>query len=68
VATPDFFIIDDPYGNTLNDWKGSGNDIKLNAETFFSWLKPERERGIKWGHFLTRPDEAVDWKAPAKKS
>jgi hypothetical protein len=59
VATPDFFIIDDPYGNTMNNWKGSGNDVNLDAETFFAWLKPERDRGIKWGHFLTSPNDAV---------
>jgi hypothetical protein len=67
VASPDFFIIDDPYGDTLNDWKGSGNDIRLDAETFYNWMKPERDKGIKWGHFLKLPDEAVDWAPPSKK-
>jgi hypothetical protein len=67
VANPDFFIIDDPYGNTLNDWNGSGNDIKLDAETFYSWLKPEKNRGIKWGHFLKRPADAADWVASSEK-
>jgi hypothetical protein len=59
VASPDFFIIDDPYGNTLNDWKGSGNDVRLSAEIFYSWMKPEKDRGIKWGHFLKAPEDAV---------
>jgi hypothetical protein len=60
VASPDFFIIDDPYGNTMNDWKGSGNDIRLDAGTFYDWMKPEKDQGIKWGHFLKCPHDAVD--------
>jgi hypothetical protein len=60
VAAPDFFIIDDPYGDTLNDWKGSGNDIRLDAETFYNWMKPEKDRGVKWGHFLKIPAEAKE--------
>jgi hypothetical protein len=66
VANPDFYIIDDPYGNTLNDWKGSGNDIRLDAETFYNWMKPEKDHGVKWGHFLKTPQDAVDW-VPSKK-
>jgi hypothetical protein len=67
VDSPDFFIIDDPYGNSLNDWKGSGNDIKLDAETFYNWMKPAKDRGIKWGHFLKTPKDAADWTSPAKR-
>jgi hypothetical protein len=66
-ASPDFFIIDDPYGDTLNDWKGSGNDIRLDAEVFCNWMKPEKDRGIKWGHFLKTPGDAVDYVASSKK-
>jgi hypothetical protein len=60
AASPDFFIIDDPYGDTLNDWKGSGNDIRLDAEIFYNWIKPEKDQGVKWGHFLKFPDDADD--------
>jgi hypothetical protein len=67
VAGPDFFIIDDPYGDTLNDWKGSGNDIRLDAETFYNWMRPEKDRGIKWGHFLKSPKDAEDWVPPPKR-
>jgi hypothetical protein len=67
VANPDFFIIDDPYGDTLNDWKGSGNDIRLDAGTFFNWMKPEKDQGVKWGHFLKLPNDAIDWIPPSKK-
>jgi hypothetical protein len=67
VAGPDFFIIDDPYGNTLNDWRGSGNDIRLDAETFYNWMKPEEDRGIKWGHFLKFPRDAADWSSQSGK-
>jgi hypothetical protein len=66
VSSPDFFIIDDPYGDTLNDWKGSGNDIRLTAEVFYRWMKPEMDHGIKWGHFLKSPEDAADW-TPAQK-
>jgi hypothetical protein len=67
VANPDLFIIDDPYGDTLNDWKGSGNDIMLDAGTFYSWIKPEKDQGVKWGHFLKTPSESVDWVPLSKK-
>jgi hypothetical protein len=67
VAAPDFFIIDDPYGDTLNDWKGSGNDIRLDAGTFYDWMKPEKDRGVKWGHFINYPHDAADWDPPFKK-
>jgi hypothetical protein len=60
VASPDFYIIDDPYGNTLNDWKGSGNDIRLDAGTFYNWMKPEKNLSVKWGHFLKFPNDAIN--------
>jgi hypothetical protein len=66
VASPDYFVIDDPYGDTLNDWKGSGNDIRLDAGTFYNWLKPEKDQGIKWGHFLKAPGDADAWTPPKK--
>jgi hypothetical protein len=67
VASSDFFIIDDPYGDTLNDWKGSGNDIRLAAGTFYSWMKPEKDQGVKWGHFLKFPSDAANWVPSSKK-
>lgn len=36
---PDYFIIDDPYGNTMSDWKGSGNDIEIPFKLFNEWMK-----------------------------
>lgn len=47
---PDYMIIDDPYGNTLNDWKGSGNDIYLSWTQFMSWMKPISDKDYKWAH------------------
>lgn len=47
--TPDYWIIDDPYGDTMNDWKGSGNDVKLTHEDFMKYIK-EKGQGKKWGH------------------
>ena len=46
---PDYWIIDDPYGDTMNDWTGSGNDIKLTHEYFMKYIK-EKGQGKKWGH------------------
>lgn len=33
------WIIDDPYGNTLDDWKGSGDNIHLSNSYFCKTLK-----------------------------
>ena len=54
---PASVIIDDPYGNTLNDWKGSGNDIVLTWGMFVNWFKPVGADTVKWGHFFRRNDE-----------
>ena len=54
-GTPTSVIIDDPYGNTLNDWKGSGNDIILSWERFIDWFKPCGSQTVKWGHFFIEP-------------
>lgn len=48
---PDFWIIDDPYGDTMNNWQGSGNDIKLTHEYFMKNIK-EKGKGSKWGHLF----------------
>jgi hypothetical protein len=40
----------DPYGNTLNNWRGSGRDVWLSWEQFFTWFKPCGNRSIKWAH------------------
>lgn len=50
MKNPDSVIIDDPYGNTLNDWKGSGNDIELTFKQFNSWIKSTNDENKKWGH------------------
>lgn len=43
-------IIDDPYGNTLDNWKGSGKEVFLSWEQFISWFKPCGNASVKWGH------------------
>ena len=43
-------IIDDPYGNTMNNWKGSGNDIKISRDLFTQWMKPLNDPDIFWAH------------------
>jgi hypothetical protein len=52
IGPPDSIIWDDPYGNTLNDWKGTGNDVKADFKTFIEWIKPVGDPLIKWGHFF----------------
>ncbi|MCQ2209251.1 MAG: C39 family peptidase [Paludibacteraceae bacterium] len=46
---PSYWIIDDPYGDTLNDWTGSGNDIKLPHEFFMKVIK-NKGMSKKWAH------------------
>jgi hypothetical protein len=43
-------IIDDPYGNTLNNWKGSGNDVRVPWELFVKWMKPVNDPNVFWAH------------------
>jgi hypothetical protein len=52
IGQPDSIIWDDPYGNTLDDWKGFGNDVKVDFKTFIDWIKPVGDPLIKWGHFF----------------
>ena len=47
--------IDDPYGNTLNDWQGSGNDIFLPWDYVVKNIKPLNSSSIKWAHVIERP-------------
>ena len=49
---PDYWIIDDPYGDTLNDWQGSGNDIKLTHDYFMKHIK-EKGKAKKWAHIFS---------------
>jgi hypothetical protein len=55
TGPPDSVIWDDPYGNTLNDWKGAGNDVKLDYQKFIDWIKPVGNISFKWGHFFVKP-------------
>jgi hypothetical protein len=54
IGPPDSVIWDDPYGNTLNDWKGTGNDVKLDYQKFIDWIKPAGNVSVKWGHFFIK--------------
>jgi hypothetical protein len=48
---PVSFIIDDPYGNTMDNWKGSGNDIVIPYELFMDWTIKEKDfPDSKWAH------------------
>jgi hypothetical protein len=51
---PDCIIWDDPYGHTLENWEGSGNDVKVQWRQFIEWIKPCGDREKKWGHFFLK--------------
>jgi hypothetical protein len=55
IGPPNFVVWDDPYGNTLNDWKGAGNDVKIEYQKFIEWIKPVGNSSCKWGHFFIKP-------------
>ena len=44
----------DPYGDTLNDWKGSGRRVILSWERFHQWIKPCGAMDRKWAHRFYR--------------
>lgn len=50
---PDKIIIDDPYGNTINNWSGSGNDIILSWNQFINWFKGLEDTSKKWAHIFS---------------
>ena len=47
---PEKWIIDDPYGNTMNNWQGSGNDVVIPHEFFNAWMKTCNNSVNKWAH------------------
>lgn len=51
---PDFFIIDDPYGDFTLQYKAgfSGNDIRMTKEQFLSMIKPLNNNVCKMAHFI----------------
>jgi hypothetical protein len=52
AARPLRVIWDDPYGNTMEDWRSGGNDITADYRFFREWLKPVNNDIVKWGHFF----------------
>jgi hypothetical protein len=48
--SPSAIIIDDPYGNTMDNWKGSGNDIQIPWNLFVNWMKPPGDPNVFWAH------------------
>jgi hypothetical protein len=45
-------VIMDPYGNTLDDWKGSGRQVVLSMEQFTAWFKPCNNARAKRAHLF----------------
>ena len=54
IGPPDYVYWDDPYGNTLNDWQGSGNDVQVDYQRFIDWIKPVGDSSVKWAHSFFR--------------
>jgi hypothetical protein len=48
--SPSAIIIDDPYGNTMDNWKGSGNDVQIPWDLFVKWMKPVNDPAVFWAH------------------
>jgi hypothetical protein len=49
---PSDVIVDDPYGDTMNNWKGSGNDVYIPWNLFVDWMKPVKNPVVFWAHRL----------------
>ena len=47
---PARMIIDDPYGDTMNNWQGSGNDVVIAWDLFLKWFKPCDNSDVFWAH------------------
>jgi hypothetical protein len=52
--SPAAMIIDDPYGDTMNNWQGSGNDIKIPIDLFVNWMKPVKDPAVFWAHIFRK--------------
>ena len=52
--SPAGVIVDDPYGDTMNNWQGSGNDVTIPWDLFVKWMKPldEKTGATFWAHRL----------------
>jgi hypothetical protein len=50
IDKPEYMIIDDPYGDTLQNWNGSGDDIAIPWDLFVQWFKPVGNPDIFWAH------------------
>jgi len=55
ATIPTHIIVDDPYGNTLNNWKGSGKTIEIPWNLFIEWFREPGSTVSKWGHFFRSP-------------
>jgi hypothetical protein len=52
--SPSAMIIDDPYGDTMNNWQGSGNDEKIPIDLFVNWMKPLKVPNKFWAHIFRK--------------
>jgi hypothetical protein len=43
-------IVDDPYGNTMGNWGGSGNNVYIPWDLFVKWMKPVGDPVLFWAH------------------
>jgi hypothetical protein len=52
--SPSAMIIDDPYGDTMNNWQGSGNDVRIPIDLFVNWMKPLKDPNKFWAHIFRK--------------
>ena len=56
------WIVDDPFGNTMDNWKGSGNNVLIPHELFNMWMKICENKDSKWAHrFQIKYQRSLVW-------
>jgi len=48
--SPVNWLVDDPFGNTMDNWKGSGNNVVIPYSLFNEWMKFSGITDYKWAH------------------
>jgi hypothetical protein len=51
-GSPKLWYVQDPYGNTWNNWQGSGRNIVFSHGQFIAYFKTLRDAGKKWRHYF----------------
>ena len=61
-SPPVNWIVDDPFGSTMDNWRGSGNNILIPNELFNMWMKICGNTDSKWAHrFHVKNESSPVW-------